>query len=214
MRQAQVRRGTDTREQILDCAESAVLQKGFAATSIDELIAAVGITKSGFFYHFKDKGDLAKALLQRYLDREEVLLDDMFARANELHEDPLHSFLIGLKMFAEMMADLPGGHPGCMVASDCYQENLFNRDVRDLNRAGVLRWRQRFRERIDLIAARYPARANVDLDALSDMVSALVDGGIILAKVVGDKDVLPAQVLLYREFVRTIFLGTEPPTTA
>ena len=44
-------------ERILDRAEVAVLDKGFAATSIDELIAAVGITKSGFFYHFKDKGE-------------------------------------------------------------------------------------------------------------------------------------------------------------
>ena len=45
-------------------------QKGFAATSIDELIAGAGITKSGFFYHFKDKTELAKALLLRYLERD------------------------------------------------------------------------------------------------------------------------------------------------
>ena len=45
-----------------------MLEKGFAATSIDELIAAVGITKSGFFYHFKDKSELAKALMLRYID--------------------------------------------------------------------------------------------------------------------------------------------------
>jgi AcrR family transcriptional regulator len=56
----------DTRERLLALAEEAVLAKGFAGTSIEELIAAAGITKSGFFYHFKDKGDLAKALLLRY----------------------------------------------------------------------------------------------------------------------------------------------------
>ena len=209
MQTAQVRRGGDTRERILEFAESSVLEKGFAATSIDELIAAVGITKSGFFYHFKDKGALAKALLQRYLDHEKELLDDLFQRADELHEDPLHGFLIGLKMFAEMMADLPEAHPGCLIASYCYQENLFNKDVRDLNTAGVLAWRRRFRERLDLIAARYPPRIDVDLDALADMVSAIVDGGIIISKVVKDKDVLPRQVMLYREFVRAVFLGVE-----
>jgi hypothetical protein len=42
-------------------------REGFAATSIEEVIAAVGITKSGFFYHFKDKNELAKALLVRYV---------------------------------------------------------------------------------------------------------------------------------------------------
>ena len=57
----QSRKGSDTRERLLAVAEAAVLEKGFAATSIEELIAAVGITKSGFFYHFPDKGALAKA---------------------------------------------------------------------------------------------------------------------------------------------------------
>ena len=57
------RKGADTREHILDVAEASVLDKGFDATSIEEVIAAVGITKSGFFYHFKDKNKLAKALL-------------------------------------------------------------------------------------------------------------------------------------------------------
>lgn len=201
----EVRRGSDTRERLLQVAEDGVLEKGFAATSIDELIAAAGITKSGFFYHFRDKSELAKALLQRYLDREETLLDDLFARADALNEDPLHGFLVGLKMFAEMMADLPAGHPGCLVASYCYQEQLFNRDVRDLNREGVLRWRRRFRERLERIAASYPPRTDVDFDAMPDMVSGLVDGGIILAKVVRDPTILPRQVMLYREFVRMVF---------
>src|SRR5262245_65790294 len=108
------RRGSDTRERILDLAESAVLEKGFAATSIEELIAAVGITKSGFFYHFKDKSDLAKALMHRYIEHNDAVLADIFARADELNEDPLHGFLVALKLFAEMIADLPGAHPGCL----------------------------------------------------------------------------------------------------
>lgn len=202
-----VRRGADTRERILEVAETAVLEKGFAATSIDELIAAVGISKSGFFYHFKDKGELGKALLQRYVEKENELLGGLFDRANELHEDPLHGFLVGLKMLAEMMADLPQAHPGCLVASYVYQEQLFNKDVHELNASAVLGWRTLFRERFEQIADRYPPKVDVDLDALADMVSALIDGGIIISKVVRDKDVLPKQILLYREFVRAVFLG-------
>ena len=152
------RKGSDTRERILEVAEAAVLEKGFAATSIEELIAAVGITKSGFFYHFKDKNELAKALLVRYVEREDALFDDLFRRADELNEDPLHGFLVGLKMMSELMADLPNGHPGCLVASFCYQDRLFDKEVRDLNTKAVLNWRRRFRERLELIAARYPPK--------------------------------------------------------
>ena len=91
---------------------------------------------------------------------------------------------------------------------NCYQENLFDRDVRELNTEAVLQWRQRFRERFDLIAERYPPKIPVDFDALADMVSVLVDGGIIISKVLRDKEVLPKQIMLLRDYVRVIFLGT------
>ena len=202
------RKGSNTKERILDVAEAAVLEKGFAATSIEELIAAVDITKSGFFYHFKDKNELAKALLIRYVEREDALFDDLFARADELNEDPLHGFLVGLKMMSELMADLPNGHPGCLVASFCYQDRLFDKEVRDLNTKAVLNWRKRFRKRLELIAARYPPKGSVDLDDLADMLSVIADGGIILSRVVNDKQALPRQIMLYRDFIRAVFLGS------
>jgi TetR/AcrR family transcriptional regulator, transcriptional repressor for nem operon len=207
MQESQQRKVGETRDRILEAAEAAILEKGFAGTSIDELIAAVGITKSGFFYHFKDKNQLARALLVRYVEREDELFDDLFRRADELNEDPLHGFLVGLKMLSEMLADLPQGHPGCLVASFCYQERLFDREVRELNTAAVLGWRRRFRERLDRIAARYPPRVAVNLDDLADMLSVVADGGIILSRVVGDPRALARQVMLYREFVRSVFLG-------
>jgi TetR/AcrR family transcriptional repressor of nem operon len=203
------RKGGDTHERILDVAEAAVLEKGFAATSIEELIAAVGITKSGFFYHFKDKNELAKALLVRYVKREDALFDDLFRRADELNDDPLHGFLVGLKMMSELMADLPNGHPGCLVASFCYQDRLFDKEVRELNTKAVLNWRRRFRERLALIAARYSPKSLVDLNDLADMLSVIADGGIILSRVVNDKQALSRQIMLYRDFVRTVFLGTD-----
>jgi len=207
MQEAQHKKGGDTRERILDAAEAAVLDKGFAATSIEELIVAVGITKGGFFYHFKDKGDLAEALLLRYIERENALFDALFARADALNEDPLQAFLAGLEMLAGLMADLPNGHPGCLVASFCYQDRLFDKDVRDLNAAAVLGWRKRFRERLDLIAARHERRIDVELDDVADMLSVIADGGIILSKVVHDKAALPRQIMLYRDYVRAIFAG-------
>ena len=141
------------------------------------------------------------------MEREDALFDDLFARADELNEDPLHGFLVGLKMMSELMADLPNGHPGCLVASYCYQDRLFDKEVRELNAAAVLNWRKRFRQRLDLIAERYPPRARVDLDDLADMLSVIADGGIILSKTIKDKQALARQMLLYRDFVKAVFLG-------
>jgi AcrR family transcriptional regulator len=207
MQELQHRKRSNARDQILDVAEVAILEKGFAGTSIDELIAAVGITKNGFFYHFKDKSELAKALLVRYVEREDTLFDNLFNRAEQLDEDPLHGFLVGLKMLSEVMGDLPTGHPGCLVAAYCYQDRLFDREVRELYTSAMLGWRRRFRERLDLIASRYPPRIALDLDHLADMLSAIAEGGIVVSKVINDKAALSHQLMLYREFIRMVFLG-------
>lgn len=199
-------KGQQTRERLMDIAEAAVLTKGFGATSIDEIIAEAEITKSGFFYHFRDKNELARALLQRYVDNEDKVLDEVFLRARELHDDPLHAFLIGLKLFAEMMADLPSGHPGCLVATICYNERLFDQEVRDLNQRAVLAWRQRFLSELREISEIYPPKDKVDLEALADMVSSTVEGGIVMSKALGQPKILAEQILLFRSYVKLLFL--------
>lgn len=205
MLQIPTRRRSETRERVLEVAEEAVLAKGFAATSIEEIITAVGITKSGFFYHFKDKADLAKSLIIRYLERDRAVLDDIFTRGDELDADPLHGFLVGLRLFAEMAADLPSTHPGCLAASFAYQDQLFNQEIRALNAEGLLAWRHRFRERLDLIAERYPPRLEIDFEALADMAATLAEGGIVLGRALKDGSILPRQIMLYRELIRSIF---------
>jgi TetR/AcrR family transcriptional regulator, transcriptional repressor for nem operon len=195
----------DTRERLLELAEAAVLAKRFAATSIEELIAAAGISKSGFFYHFKDKGELAKAMMLRYIEHDKKVLEDIFSRGDELNDDPLHGLLVALKLFAEMLANLPEAHPGCLAASFCYQDQLFNQEIRDLNAASVLRWRDEFRKRLDAIAKRYPPRRETDLEALADMAASNVEGGLILGRLLKDPSILPRQILLYRDLIRATF---------
>jgi AcrR family transcriptional regulator len=199
-------KGAATRNRILDIAEAAVLEKGFSATSIDEVIAEAGLTKSGFFYHFPDKNALAHALLLRFIKRDTKMQDEIFGRASELVGDPLYAFLAGLKMLAETVEDLPEGHPGCLVAACCYQERLFDAPVRELYRRSVSGWRTRFRDWLDAIAQVYPPRAEINLDAMADMVSTVVDGGIITARAMAEPKVVAQQIMLYRTFVQLAFL--------
>ena len=205
-----MKKGQVTKSRIMDIAEAAILAKGFGATSIEEIIEEAGITKSGFFYHFSDKNALAKALLERYIGIEDTLFDGLFDRAQELHDDPLHGFLIGLKLLSEMMADLPNGHPGCLIATYCYNERLFDKEVRELSERAMLSWRRRFRAAFEKISETYDMRDDVDLDHLADMVSASCEGGIVMSKTLRDPDVLPQQIMLLRSYVKLLFTERKP----
>lgn len=200
-----MRKGQETRTRVMDIAEAAILAKGYGGTSIEEIIEEAGITKSGFFYHFQDKRGLALALLHRYVEVEEDLLNGLFARAEQLHDDPLHVLLIGLKLFAEMMEDLPNGHPGCLIATYCYNERLFDREVREISRQAMLSWRVRFRNILDRIAEKYQLQDDVDLDHVADMVSNTVEGAIVMSKSLQEPQVIPQQILLLRSYIKLLF---------
>jgi TetR/AcrR family transcriptional repressor of nem operon len=200
-----MRKGEATRERVIEIAEASVLAKGFAATSIEEIIAEAGITKSGFFYHFKDKNELAHAMMRRYVDTNNRLFDDIFERGHQLSDDPLQAFLISLKLLAEIMSDLPNGHPGCLIASVCYQERLFDREVRSLTTQSVEEWNARFRAILDNIARVHSQREQIDLEDVANMLSCVVDGGIIMSKALNDPRKLERQVLAFRSFVKLLF---------
>ncbi|MBB6193697.1 AcrR family transcriptional regulator [Sphingobium wenxiniae] len=204
--QLSTRKRSQTHERLLDFAYDAIIQKGFAATSIEELVEAAGITKSGFFYHFKDKNDLARQLLERYLAESEIVLDQLEVRARELHDDPLHAFLIFLKLYSEMVRDMIAQHPGCIVSTLTYQDRLFDETVVRLNREGMLAWRARFLRWLEEIVPVHPPRVAVDISDLADQMTVIADGSIIMQRALADPSILERQAMLHRSMVRRLFL--------
>jgi AcrR family transcriptional regulator len=56
------------RRKLLEAAFSIIRQKGYAATSVDELCARAGVTKGAFFHHFPSKDSLAVAAVNQWTD--------------------------------------------------------------------------------------------------------------------------------------------------
>lgn len=53
-----------TRDRLLRAANELFYQKGFHTVGIDEIIAAVGVTKTTFYNHFRSKEELVTEVLQ------------------------------------------------------------------------------------------------------------------------------------------------------
>jgi TetR/AcrR family transcriptional regulator, transcriptional repressor for nem operon len=198
-------KGERTRTRIMDLAYASIVEKGFAATSIEELVEAAGITKSGFFYHFKDKNDLARQLFERFLDEDSGILEAFEQRARELSDDPLQSFLIFLNIYAQMMDDMDALHPGCMVATVTYQERMFDSEVKQMNIDYLLRMRGRFVRWLEEIVAKYPPSAEIVVEDLADLLNVIVEGAIIQSKALKDPGLMGRQTRLYRNHVKMLF---------
>ncbi|MCK5941317.1 MAG: TetR family transcriptional regulator [Planctomycetes bacterium] len=70
---------TDTKDTILDAAETLFAEQGFAATSLRQLTARAGVNLAAVNYHFGSKEELVKAVLRRCIqpinDERRRLLD-------------------------------------------------------------------------------------------------------------------------------------------
>jgi TetR/AcrR family transcriptional regulator, transcriptional repressor for nem operon len=78
------------RSKLLAAAISTIREKGYAATSVDEICGSAGVTKGAFFHHFPSKDSLAVAAADH---RSELSHARFAAAAYRRFDDPLDRVL-------------------------------------------------------------------------------------------------------------------------
>jgi len=203
------RDGAATRERILDAAQTLILERGYSGTTVDNVLAAVGITKGAFFYHFKSKDDLAKALLHRFAEDDARIYHETRARAEKLSSDPLQQMLIFIRLFEDMFEGLEEPYPGCLFASYVYELQQFDDSTRELISDAFLEWRTLLREKFDAIAKRYPPKSEVDSAHLADAFTVVLEGAFVMGKALVEPSLVADQLKLFRNYVELLFNASE-----
>lgn len=77
----QSKEGEIRRKELLDAALELFYEQGYDATSINDIIKKVGVTKGSFYYHFKSKEEVLDAIALRHAEQmveiiKEVTLDE------------------------------------------------------------------------------------------------------------------------------------------
>ncbi len=90
------------RAKILEAALAVIRAKGYAATTVDDLCAAAGVTKGAFFHHFKSKDDLAVAAADHWSD----MTGGLFAAAP--YHAPSRSARPGARLYRLSQGDPDG----------------------------------------------------------------------------------------------------------
>jgi TetR/AcrR family transcriptional regulator, acrAB operon repressor len=78
----------ETRNRILDTAEEVFREQGVTSTSLADIADAAGVTRGAIYWHFRNKGDLFTAMV----DRVTLPMEEMIRQAADAStEDPLSS---------------------------------------------------------------------------------------------------------------------------
>ncbi len=65
---------SDRRLEFINAAEALFNEKGFENTSIDDIVARVGVAKGLFYYYFKSREELLGAIVDKILDEMEQIV--------------------------------------------------------------------------------------------------------------------------------------------
>lgn len=194
-----------TRDRILRTAQTLILDKGYAGTSLADIVGALGVTKGAFFHHFASKDELARALIRRYSERDHSAFDDYARRADALTDDPVQSALLLVSLFEEALAQRERPVRGCLFAAYIYQQGQFEPEVRDFLRATFDGWVGLFEAKFEAALRARSPRVPVTARELGEMMVALFEGAIILGRAFEDPKALARQVRQFRNYLKLLF---------
>jgi len=163
---------------LLDCALHVFRAKGYAATTVDDICAAAGVTKGSFFHHFKGKEDLALEAIAYWND----VTGQLFAQAPyQQVEDPRERLLAYVDFRAAL---IKGEVPDftCLLGTlvqDVFETNPALRDACD---AGIRAHAFDVARTVEAAKALYAPDANWDAKSLALYTQAALQGAFVLAK--------------------------------
>ena len=175
-----------------------MIDNGYAATSVDQVIAASGSSKGAFFHHFESKRALADALVDRYVDvRPRHLAGRAGRGARAASDDPAERAIAFLRYFEDMADELmlrssrAASTPRSSPSASCLPPAHPTRSARP--------WSRGARATPPCCATRCPDGA--DVDALSDHVFVTFEGAFLLARATGDPSHMRRQLRTLRELL-------------
>jgi len=80
-------------KRVIEVAATLFLEKGFAYTSMDELVRVSKVSKSNVYYHFSNKEELLEGVVDYWIEMYQSAIDDLLSQNQLLVEDRIQLFL-------------------------------------------------------------------------------------------------------------------------
>lgn len=199
------RDGKPTRDKILAESRDLVLKNGFSGTSIDNILEKTGITKGAFFYHFKTKNILAKALIEEFAKEDISYMNEALEKTESLKGDALNRLLQFVQEFIDMFEDLSEPPPGCLYASYMSESERFDDEIKEFISSTFLLWRNTFELLLQNVLEENETKIEVDIASLADLLVVIFEGSYVVSKAVNEADLTAKQLIHLKNYFQLLF---------
>jgi TetR/AcrR family transcriptional regulator, transcriptional repressor for nem operon len=190
------RRGRASRERIVERAAELFAERGIAATSVDEVLAAAGAGKGQFYHYFRGRDELAAAAVGFRCEQVVAGLTQALGAVSSLAE--LEQALAGFTAGFEQM-----GMPGCPIGTLATEVAGRNEEARVQAATGFDAWERLLADALERMRQRRELRADAPPAVLATGLLASIEGGMVLSQARQDMTSLRVAVETGLAHVRT-----------
>jgi len=189
------------RESLLEASFALMRERGYSATSVDELCAEAGVSKGAFFHHFPSKDALAVAAVDRWTEVSKTFFES--AAFHELR-DPLDRVL-GYLDFRKGLLKGEVVEFSCLAGTLVQEVYGTHAEIREACDASISRQAATLEADITEAMKLYGVRAKWSAQSLALYIQVVLQGSFILAKAKGGPDVAAASVDHLRRYIELLF---------
>jgi len=181
---------TDTRERLIETATDLFLGKGYGAVGTAEICSTAGINKGTFYHFFPTKSALLIAAIENYI----VPFKDKFAQIAQMDATPEQKLTALFTVPAEanrLWHKKNGLAQGCLLGNVIAELATTDDAVRQASQSALRQWEQPIKPIIAEFAAA-EGLSTLDTDKGARCVVAMLQGGLLMAKLNNDPDEITA----------------------
>jgi len=179
----------ETRQAIIEKAAVIFNKNGYQRTSMAMLCDALGLTKGAIYGHFEDKDDLA---VEAFLHSVRNVADRVRERLQ-----PCASQLERLRAYAGVFPDFfedTVQKGGCPILNTSVDADDAHPRLHEEARRVLTAWEGRLVAMVNAAKENGEIRTEADAEMFAATFIALIEGGILMAKTIGDKRYLDRAV--------------------
>ncbi|HTD41593.1 MAG TPA: TetR/AcrR family transcriptional regulator [Mucilaginibacter sp.] len=169
-----------TRAFIVERASDLFNKKGYAGTTLSDLMAVTGLSKGGIYGNFENKEEVALAVFEYNCHQVKQIFDKEVSNASTYHE----RLMAYAKMYGISTGVLEQG--GCPILNTAVEADDTNPSLKKKAAVAIQQWRERLEMLIQkgILAGEFKNDAPVKQTALS--IISIVEGGLMIRRATDD----------------------------